>query len=432
MTAAAMAVMALSADDGEPQIVPGTTPAFTPAPDAAALAPVVAQWKVLQQTDALPFDSYANFLAAHPGWPNQAAIRRTAEKKAADGTAAPTSVATFCRRMPPLTAAGWVACARAFTATGASGEANAAARAAWRMGSLSAQDEGTILSYYLGALSPADHDRRMDALLWAGQTGAATRQLAYVSPAARPLLAARLAFRTNAFDAGMQAASNDAAGMRDAGYIADKATWWRSNGGSGNARSWLARARTGMTAPGNVEKFYQVLPTNARAAAADGQWQTAYDIARQVDDAYPYGTDVSTKPYGERDDYTSLAWLAGQTALTKIGRPADAMVMFEKYGAASQAPQTRAKGYYWAGSAPPSAPGAARRRHPFSPAPPPTAINSTASLPASGWAAPSPHPRRSRPARSTPWRDRRSTTARSCARRNIWGRRASTWTRPPS
>ncbi len=60
------------------------------------------------------------------------------------------------------------------------------------------------------------------------------------------------------------------------------------------------------------KKWYEVLLTNARAANADTQYQLAYDIARQIDDAYPAGTDVSTKPYGERDDYTSLAWLAGQ------------------------------------------------------------------------------------------------------------------------
>ena len=94
-----------------------------------------------------------------------------------------------------------------------------------------------------------------------------------------------------------------------------------------------------------------MLLTNARAAAADGQYQLAYDIARQVDDAYPAGTDVSKKPYGERDDYTSLVWLAGQTALKQLNRPADAMTMFDRYGRGSQSPQTRAKGFYWAGRA---------------------------------------------------------------------------------
>ncbi|MCP6105641.1 hypothetical protein NL392_34390, partial [Klebsiella pneumoniae] len=63
------------------------------------------------------------------------------------------------------------------------------------------------------------------------------------------------------------------------------------------------------------------------------------------------GMDVSALPYGERDDYTSLVWLAGRTALEDLGRPADAIGMFERYAAGSESPWTRAKGFYWAGLA---------------------------------------------------------------------------------
>lgn len=358
--AGAVAVVA-GGQYGPTNLVPDqlSAPAPSPVPTAPAvpaaslpgMAQPIAQWKALQQTDALPFDSYAGFLAQHPGWPGQNALRRTAEKKAATDPNTPaTSVVAFCRRWPPLTTQGWVACARAYAATGASAQAQAAARTAWRLGTLTAQDEATITNQFAGALTSADNDRRMDTLLWQGTTSAAGRVLPYTSPTARPLFEARLAFRSGAANASALAAANDAAGARDAGYIADKATWLRGNGASPSARGWLARVRTGMTLPGNVEKFYEALLTNARGAAADGQWQTAYDIARQIDDAYPAGTDVSTKPYGERDDYTSLAWLAGQAAL-KLGRPADARAMFERYGRASQSPQTRAKGFYWAARA---------------------------------------------------------------------------------
>ncbi|WP_082449398.1 lytic transglycosylase domain-containing protein [Sphingomonas sp. Leaf231] len=315
------------------------------------MAQPLAQWKALQQTDALPFDSYFSFIAAHPGWPGEAAMRRTLERKAStDPNTPPASVVAFCRRWKPLTAAGWIACARAYQMTGASADAQVAARTGWRMGNLSAQDETTVLTQFASSLSPADHDRRMDALLWQGATGAAARMLPYTSPAARALFTARLAFRSDAENASALAATYDAAGARDAGYVADKATWLRNAGASPSARTWLARTRTGMTLPGNVERFYEALLVNARGAAADGQWQLAYDIARQIDDAYPAGTDVSTKPYGERDDYTSLAWLAGQAAL-KLNRPADARAMFERYGRGSQSPQTRAKGFYWAARA---------------------------------------------------------------------------------
>lgn len=328
---------------------PTTTAQPQPSGD---LTVALAQWRAVQQTDSLPFDSYAGFLLAHPGWPNEAANRRAAERQAGNGYASPSNVVAFFRRFPPLTTGGAVAYAKALQASGAAGEAQAAARDAWRRGALSPDDESTLLGTFAGALRPEDHDTRMDALLWQGSTSAASRQIAYTSPARRPLLDARLAFRTGAQSASALAAANDAAGASDAGYIADKATWLRNTGASASARSWLARTRTaGITRPGDVEEFYEVLLTNARAASSDNQHQMAYDIARQVDDAYPAGTDVSQKSYGERDDYTSLVWLAGTTAMKQLNRPADAMTMFDRYGRGSQSPQTRAKGFYWAGRA---------------------------------------------------------------------------------
>ncbi|WP_445193024.1 transglycosylase SLT domain-containing protein [Sphingomonas sp. Tas61C01] len=318
-------------------------------PADGAIAATIAQWRALQQTDALPFDSYAGFVSAHPGWPGQSANRRAAERQAS--TASPSSVVTFFQRYPPQSAAGAVAHARALRALGRNAEADAAARAAWRMGSLSAPDESLILTGFTVALTPADHDARMDALLWQGSTGTAARQLGNTSPERRSAFAARLSFRTNAADAANLAMTTQTLYADDPGYIADRAVWLRDSGAGPTARTWLAQTRSLARRPANVEKWYEVLLTNARAASADAQYQLAYDIARQVDDAYPPGTDVSAKPYGERDDYTSLAWLAGQVALKQLARPADAMTMFDRYGRGSQSPQTRAKGFYWAGRA---------------------------------------------------------------------------------
>ncbi len=89
------------APDGEHVAAAPQTPAD------GAIAAALAQWKSIGQTDAFPFDSYAGFLMAHPGWPNEAANRRAAERKAA--TASPTSVVAFFTRFPPLTATGLVA-----------------------------------------------------------------------------------------------------------------------------------------------------------------------------------------------------------------------------------------------------------------------------------------------------------------------------------
>ncbi|SEM61855.1 soluble lytic murein transglycosylase [Sphingomonas gellani] len=314
-----------------------------------AITATIAQWQALRQTDALPFDSYANFLLAHPGWPGETANRSAAERQAA--TAQPANVVRFFNRFPPLSGAGAAARARALLAMGQPVQAADAARDAWRRASLSPTDESYVLGMFAGQITPADHDARMDALLWAGNTSGAARQLAYVSPARRAGFAARLSFRSNAPDAASLATAEPGALAGDPGYIADRANWLRNNGASPTSRSFLSQPRRLTGLPGNPEKWFETLLTAARGAANDGQYQLAYDIARQIDDAYSPATDVSVKPYGERDDYTSLAWLGGQTALKKLNRPADAMTLFDRYARGSRAPQTRAKGFYWAGRA---------------------------------------------------------------------------------
>src|SRR3546814_17946307 len=69
----------------------------------------------------------------------------------------------------------------------------------------------------------------------------------------------------------------------------------------------------------------------------------------RVDDAYAACTNIRDNALGERDDYTSLVWLAGTTAYYELKRPKDAMAMFQRYDEAARSPQPISKGYYWAG-----------------------------------------------------------------------------------
>lgn len=326
----------------------GVAPA---SPQVLGIAGTIATWKRLNQSSSWPFTDYASFLLAHPGWPGETSLRRMAEGALSDGAANATLAVQYFRRFPPQSAVGHLRYAEALAATRQTADANAEARIAWRRGVLPAVDEAKLLGGFSAAVTPADHDERMDRLLWAGATASAQRQLALTSPARRAVFEARLAMRTAAPDASARAAQVEAFGATDAGFLADRATWLRSNGASPTARTLLANRQPLLVPPGDVEKWYEVLLTHARAAAADRQYELAYRIASRVDDAVPAGMDVSALPYGERDDYTSLVWLAGRAALQDLGRPADAVGMFERYAAGSESPWTRAKGYYWAGLA---------------------------------------------------------------------------------
>lgn len=325
--------------------------AIAPVQAPSSLQYVISEWKRLQQSDRYPFTDYANFMLAHPRWPGETSRRAAAEATLASGTEAPSLVIRFFDRFPPLTAAGRIRYAEALAASGRRSEADEQARRAWRSGSLRATDESAVLNGFAGAIRPADHDARMDALLWQDARAAASRQIAFTSAQNRALFDARLALRSNWPDAQTRVTAVEAQGARDPGFIADRASWYRNNGASGSARSLLARPRSLTSLPGNVEKWYEVLLTNARAAESDGQYSLAFDIARQVDDALPPGADVSDMSLGIRDDYTSLVWLAGTVAMQKLRRPADAIAMFDRYSRGSRTPTTQSKGLYWAGRA---------------------------------------------------------------------------------
>ncbi|RYY36780.1 MAG: lytic transglycosylase domain-containing protein, partial [Sphingomonadales bacterium] len=344
LTQSQAAWYAQALESGVPRAAPGYI-------QSDQLSGALVEWKRLQQSDNYPFSDYANFLLAHPGWPGETSRRAAAETVLDSGTWAPGLVTRYFERFAPLTAAGRLRYAEALAASGKRGEAEEQARRAWRGGSLRPADETKLSGAFFSALTPADHDARADMLIWRGQTTAATRQLAYVSPSKRALFDARIAFRLKAPDAAARGAAVMEQGRGDPGYIADRANWLRETGQGMAARSYLAQPRRLTSFPGDVEKWYEILVVAARGAAADGQNNLAFQIASQVDDAYPAGTDISNRSYGERDEYTNLTWLAGTVALEKAGRARDAIGMFERYSHGSKTPTTQSKGLYWAGRA---------------------------------------------------------------------------------
>ncbi|MET0241672.1 MAG: lytic transglycosylase domain-containing protein, partial [Sphingobium sp.] len=310
----------------------------------------IAEWRRLQQSDTLGFGAYAGFITANPGWPGEDRMRRLAETSVDPSYNAQQAVAFFTR-FPPTTPTGEARYALALAAAGGRGDAAAHARAAWVGGPLNVNDEQRLLALFSSSLTPDDHLRRADALLWAGDIAGAQRIAPYVPATRRAVVDARIAMQSRWPDAAQRMAAADPVGVTDGGYLADKSRWVT------NANDWVAsRAiladRQYLSQPvAAPEKWYETLLAAARSAGNDGNWTMAYQIASKIDDAFPAGTDISTKAIGVRDDYTSLAWLAGTTALNRLNRPADAVGMFTRYAGGAKSPQTISKGYYWAGRA---------------------------------------------------------------------------------
>jgi soluble lytic murein transglycosylase len=327
----------------------------TPPISGNSVGDAVLEWRRLTANSNASFDQLSRFLLANRDWPDAAKMRTRAEKAIALDSFDPARTLAYFQAYPPQTASGHLRQALALNASGRRDEAYTAVRRAWAGGPLDDYETSRVLSLFPGALSSADHDARMDRLLWSGATSAAGRQLAYVSPDKRAVFAARLAMRSGAVDAALQAnaveATNPGLTRSDAGYITDKATWLRKANRAGEARALLAAPRSLAKAPTDAEEWLATLLTNAKGASESGDKRTAFNIASQLGDALPPGTVVRETPLSVRDDYTTLAWLAGQIALKDLRRPADAARMFRQYGEAARSAQTRTKGFYWAGRA---------------------------------------------------------------------------------
>ena len=337
----------------------------------------IAQWKQLTASDRFSFADYSRFLLTYPGFPLEDKLRGSAERALALGPVDAGSTAAFFDRYPPLSNVARGRYAEALAALGRR-EAPVVALAAWRGGSLATQSEGSLFALYGRSFTPADHDARMNALLWAGDGTAAARQIAYVSPAARARFAARLALvqgtapvsaaapipgAPGAVPVDLLSGAGSAAAptplvspliqpdrgdaLADAGYVWNHLRRARASGNGYGAVQLLA-TRPRATVPAlDPQKWV----SESLAVAKGADTASAVQIATRTDDALPRGLDISRATFKLRDDYTSLMWLGGTKALWQLSDPSAAAVLFYRYGAAAQTPQTRAKGFYWAGRA---------------------------------------------------------------------------------
>ena len=317
----------------------------TQAGSVGVMHQAVERWKQLNASDQFDFASYAGFLMTYPGFPEAAKFRLNAERALDRGFADPARVAAYFDKYGPVTNQGRAHYALAVNALRRS-DALSVARDAWRGGPMSDTAEATLFSLLGSTLTSADHDARMDALLWANEAAQAERQLLYVSPQMRDKFLARLAL-VKGMDPSSAGAVIAPDAMKDAGFVYNRSRMLRRTGQGSSAANLVAGRPALAALPRDPRKWvFELL-----AAAREGDAGTAVRIASAIDDGFAPGTDISRLSYEVRDDYTSLMWLGGTKALWSLGNGTQAAPLFWRYGNAARTPQTRSKGFYWAGRA---------------------------------------------------------------------------------
>jgi soluble lytic murein transglycosylase len=310
----------------------------------------LALWRTLRQSSNYRFSDYAGFLIANPDWPDAARMRGWAERAMQPGEN-PAMVLAFYSSLKPKTGTGWARLADAFASAGRTTEALDAARHAWASADLGPDDEQAIWNRYGGSFTRADNDVRIDALLFAKKPDDAARFFSAASPERQAAFAARIVMQQNSADADSRYQAVTGSVTTDAGLLMDRARWLRANNYVAAAGQLAARDHSFTVRPTDPERFYDMLILIAGDAAADRQWNTAFNVASKIDDVLPAGVSVADQPIAIRDDYTTLAWLAGTVALDRLNRPQSAIAMFDRYAQAGRSLQVQTKGYYWAGRA---------------------------------------------------------------------------------
>jgi len=343
------ALLLATAPSSSAQYAPAPSYAFAPA-SAPSVGSAIEQWRALRQSSNYRFSDYAGFLIANPDWPDATRMRGWAEKAMQPGEDAGTVLAFFAADKP-RSGNGWARLADADAASGRTVDALDAARKAWRSADLSAADEQAIWSRYGSSLTRSDNDDRVDTLLFAKKADDAARFLTATSPERQAAFAARIAMQQNASDADSRYQTVAGTVTSDAGLMLDRARWLRANNYPAAAQQLAARQHDFTVRPADPERFMDLLIQLAGDAEGDRNWQTAFNIASQIDDVLPAGKSVADQPIGVRDDYTTLAWLAGTVALDRMNRAANAIAMFDRYAQGGRSLQVLTKGNYWAGRA---------------------------------------------------------------------------------
>ena len=305
----------------------------------------IERWQYLTGTDRASFGDYAGFITTYPGLPMQDRLQQRAEAALDREAVSPESIVAFFGRFPPITNGAKARYAVAMATLQRPG-AFEIAREAWRGGKMSGPTEAYMQGLFGTRFTPEDHAMRMDWLLWQGDVEGAARQISYVTGPARNVAMARLTL--------LQGGTPDSQGLTvpgearsDPGYVYNLARYYRTKGQVPAAVNLLA-TRPPFSRPAlDPEDYIGEALRIAKSAGAD----PASRIAASVDDLFAPNADISKMAYRLRDDYTSLMWLGGTQALWQLGNGNRAAPLFYRYGAAAQTPQTRSKGFYWAGLA---------------------------------------------------------------------------------
>ncbi|MFQ5535561.1 MAG: transglycosylase SLT domain-containing protein [Sphingomonadales bacterium] len=331
--------------------------AFATSAQASDPAPArVIEWLYLQEPDSgASFERIGAFLDANPDWPHRVRLARRAELALDDDAPVETIIDWFSRH-PPVSGEGRLKLGQALIATGRSEEGDRWLREAWITGSFSAQRERDIRRRLGARLTPDLHARRLDHMLWNGNSGAARRALPLAPADIAALGKARLALARRTWNVDQAIADVPAHLVDHPGLVYERIRWRRKKGLHERAQELLATAPRTPAELVRPDKWWFERRIQVRHALTEGRIADAYELASRHGlareaDWQAQGNPIAGQPRAVRARIAEAEWLSGWIALTRLNEPDTAFRHFERAYAVVRLPVSVARATFWAGRA---------------------------------------------------------------------------------
>ena len=264
------------------------------------------------------------------GWPRAGRRQALTEKALAAAGLSPQDVIAWFGNDRPTTGEGVLALATGLQAVGRNDDALVLVRNAWRNQVFEADVQAAMFDKFGSGLTPDDHIKRADMLLYGTQGPAAKAMLPLLPPEERRQAEARIALRSNV-------RKIDLSGLETAPGVAfERMAQLRRND---QIQAGLAAAKYLGPAPGFDEgdaRNYSERRQMFVEALKIQDWRGAYDTMK----------DAGFKS-GERRAESDF--FAGWIALTKLNDPVAAERYFQGVRDAGRTPLTQARADYWLG-----------------------------------------------------------------------------------
>lgn len=303
------------------------------------IAKKTATWAIVDSAaDSLGFAEVDRARRELEGWPREAKRQAAAERLIESSGKGPREIAEWFGSKEPQTAQGAMALAAAWRGVGRTQEANSLIRKWWRDKAFEADIQRTMLARFGDALTPDDHVRRVDILLYGAQ-GPAARDLIPLLPAEQQQAAlVRIALRGNAADGEAQVATLTPALVNSGGVAFERAAFMRRRGMEMAAIDQLPYFPKEIVTTEQGDRIWDERYRLVLFALRNGDVRSAYQAV--ADSGLTTGSDAADAEF-----------YAGWIALSKLKDPARAAKHFANLEKIGSSPITRGRALYWEGRA---------------------------------------------------------------------------------